>query len=259
MLGDLAFFSLAHLADPGSHRAYNEWHQLDHRPENLALPGVTWGERWVHPPDVAELAVVGDVGPFHYLNMYWFRAPVDQSRREWSELAERSLQWGRRADLALATRPMMAFFHPTQAYVSEGVAISENALPIRPNLGVYARLTRVAEPRTPAALDRFAWWDRVGVPELVARPGAAGAVTFASESTFVAPFDLTAGAPPESVRLHLVYLDADPLQFARSLAADPVEPPGRGDLEAVLFSGALRAIVPWEWSWFDPAPEAVRP
>lgn len=22
------------------HRRYNQWHQLDHRPENLALPGV---------------------------------------------------------------------------------------------------------------------------------------------------------------------------------------------------------------------------
>ena len=44
----LVFFSFAALDDPGPdhHRRYNEWHQLDHRPENLALPGVAWGDRW---------------------------------------------------------------------------------------------------------------------------------------------------------------------------------------------------------------------
>ena len=25
---------------PGAHRAYNEWHQLDHLPEQMAIPGV---------------------------------------------------------------------------------------------------------------------------------------------------------------------------------------------------------------------------
>jgi hypothetical protein len=259
VLGDLAFFSLAHVEDPGSHRAYNEWHQLDHRPENLALPGVTWGERWVLTPDVAELAAVGEVGPFHYLNMYWFRSPVDEARREWSELAERSLQWGRRPDLTLATRPMMGFFHPTRAYLRPGAPISENALPIRPNLGVHAVLTRVPEPRSAAARDRFAWWDQVGVPALVGRSGAVGAVTFVGESAFVAPLDLTEGPPPECVRLHLVYLDGDPLEYAAGLAAEPLQVPGPDDPEVALFAGALRTIVPWQWDWFDRRPAGVQP
>ena len=44
----LAFFSFVSLGDgdPGAHRAYNRWHLYDHRPENLALDGVRWGDRW---------------------------------------------------------------------------------------------------------------------------------------------------------------------------------------------------------------------
>jgi hypothetical protein len=43
----MVFFSFAALDGAGldDHRRYNEWHQLDHRPENLALPGVAWGDR----------------------------------------------------------------------------------------------------------------------------------------------------------------------------------------------------------------------
>ena len=29
----LGFFSFTEVTDPGQHRAYNEWHQLDHMPE----------------------------------------------------------------------------------------------------------------------------------------------------------------------------------------------------------------------------------
>ena len=58
MLARKAFFSFTGINDPAKHRDYNEWHQLDHRPENLALPGVVWGERWVHSPDCAAVAVL---------------------------------------------------------------------------------------------------------------------------------------------------------------------------------------------------------
>jgi hypothetical protein len=39
VFSERVFFSFVELTDPSQHRAYNEWHQLDHRPENLLLPG----------------------------------------------------------------------------------------------------------------------------------------------------------------------------------------------------------------------------
>ena len=51
MFSERAFFSFIELTDPDRHREYNEWHQLDHRPENLLLPGVAWGDRWARRRD----------------------------------------------------------------------------------------------------------------------------------------------------------------------------------------------------------------
>ena len=51
MFSERAFFSFIELTDPEQHREYNEWHQLDHRPENLLLPGVAWGDRWARRRD----------------------------------------------------------------------------------------------------------------------------------------------------------------------------------------------------------------
>jgi hypothetical protein len=60
-----------------------------------------------------------------------------------------------------------------------------------------------------------------------------------------------------TLRLRIVYLDGDPLAFAaecneresrrraemRHFDASAVEQP--------IFTGPLRTIVPWRWTWFD--------
>ena len=250
MLGSLAFFSLAHVGNPAGHRRYNEWHQLDHRPENLLLPAVAWGERWVRSPD----CVQGDpqpLGDFHYLNMYWLREPVDESRREWSALAERSFHWGRRADLELCTRPMMGFFVPVRGESARRVRVSADALPMRPNRGVHVEILRLADARSTATMRWLDWYDRERVPELLDSDGVAGVWAFADEGSFTTPRDLVTGSVDGSMRLHLTYLDGDPVEVAAPLgsvgaAGAPVE----GTPE-VLFAGVLRSITPWEWDWFD--------
>src|SRR5437763_17068820 len=84
-LAPQAFFSLTEIPDRTLHRRYNEWHQLDHRPENLRLPGVAWGERWVRSPDCMAGSTApadGGLTNLHYLNMYWFRDPIQQRSEE---------------------------------------------------------------------------------------------------------------------------------------------------------------------------------
>jgi len=253
--GQLAFFSLAHLADPGAHRDYNEWHQLDHRPENLLLPGVAWGERWVRSPECAAIDPPPDpgLGEFHYLNMYWFREPTSEHRRAWSELAERSFHWGRRADLELCTRPMMGFYVPVRGEVARRVRVSADALPLRPNRGVHLEVLDFPDARSVATMRWFDWYDRVRVPELLARPGVAGVWSFAAEDVFTSPLDLAPGEgsePRSTRRIHLAYLDREPTELAPELRTPATAPEG-ASTPHVLFSGVLRSITPWEWDWFE--------
>lgn len=255
-MGGKAFFSFTEVPDPARHRDYNAWHQLDHRPENLALPGVRYGERWVRSPDCVAAAgstAIDALARLHYVNMYWFNEPVEESFRAWQGLADGSFQWGRRTDVGIARRLMMGSFLPVKGYVNPTVLVSPDVLPLRPNRGVVITVTRLVQPRSVAAHDRFAWYDREYLPRLVAQPGVAGAWTFASQSTtldegFAAAsgsvtFDQQADREPGRYRILLVYVDGDPLDHAAAPAPDPVE-------EVALHS-VLRAITPWQWDWFD--------
>jgi len=52
----LGFFSFTEITDPGEHHSYNEWHQLDHMPEQFPLDGIAYGQRWVSTPSLVIIA-----------------------------------------------------------------------------------------------------------------------------------------------------------------------------------------------------------
>jgi hypothetical protein len=253
VLADRTFFSFTEVPDPRHHPAYNEWHQLDHRPENLRLPGVVWGERWVHAPDCAAVASTADppLAALHYVNMYWFAEPADASITAWSVLAERTFHEGRRADVHLANRLLMGFFRPVRGYVNARVRVSADVLPFRPNRGVHLTVSQVDAPRAPAAERAFERHQTQLLPALLDCDGVAGAWTFASESTFESALDLAGVASPSSTRILLAYLDGDPVAASAAIEALP---PGDAAAERVVFRGPLRAITPWQWDWFEPRP-----
>lgn len=269
MLAEEVFFSFAQVTDPSRHRDYNAWHQLDHRPENLALPGVRWGERWVHSPDCAASAItpIPELAGTHYINMYWFASPAGDSIAAWQRLAERSFQWGRRPEGAYATRPLMGFFLAVKGYVAPRVRVSADALPFRPNRGVHVIVYRLHEPHSTEAHDVLAWYDQVHMPDVVDCPGVAGAWTFSSVSTTLdagwaarstASTTFAAEASdPGRYRVAVIYADDDPLVVADRLVARRATWAEAGrtrDTSAVedkVFAGPLRTIVPWKWDWFD--------
>ena len=260
MLARKAFFSFTGVTDPRLHRAYNEWHQLDHRPENLALPGVVWGERWVHSPDCqpASLHRNSPVQATQYINMYWYREPHTQSIKEWQDLAEVAFQWGRRADVGFTTRPLMGFFSVIKGYANPRVLVSADTLPFRPTRGIYVSLTQMSEPHSPATDALFARYDRERIPQIIELPGVAGAWVFSSDSTTLDPawaatagsvtFDPLEGPDRGTFRAHVYFLDGDPVEVGASISALGLLD---GSLEKVLFAGPLRTIVPWQWDWFD--------
>jgi hypothetical protein len=250
MSASRAFLSFTEVPDPERHGDYNAWHQLDHRPENLALPGVLNGERWVRSPDCAALhRAAAPFDALHYLNMYWFAHPARESVQEWADLAERSLQWGRRPDLAWAHRLLMGFFLPVKGYVHPRILVSPDVLPFRPNRGVYVTVTRVEQPASASADAYFAWCDRVLVPRVVDCDGVAGAWTFASDPALGTP----AIAPlAPGIRVHLYFLDDDPLMVAGAIEAALAEETADATAErAELCRGPLRSITPWRWDWFE--------
>jgi hypothetical protein len=254
MLAPKAFFSFSEIPDRAHHRAYNEWHQLDHRPENLALPGVLYGERWVRTPDCAtQHTARSPLDSLHYVNVYWFTEPVTEAVRHWAELAERSLHWGRRPDLLWARRLLMGFFTTVKGYIDPGVLVSADVLPLRPNRGVYVTATEVTEPASPAADAYFAYCDRSLIPDVLTIDGVAGAWTFASDpllgTNAIAP--LKAG-----LRVQLYFLDLDPVAVAPAIGelTAAAEATHAGHVRDI-YRGPLRTIVPWEYDWFD-APNA---
>ena len=251
-----AFFSFLELTDPTRHREFNEYHQLDHRPANLALPGVVWGDRWVRTPECAasSRAAEGHLGRIHYVAMYWFADPVDDSVREWNELGRRAFQWGRMPGTSW-TRRDVGFFLPAQGYVNPRVRVSADVLPVRPVRGMNVSVSRMLDPHGAATHDVYSWYDRVHIPDLLTCTGVAGAWTFYSEWTTLLPDEER--RTPGGIRVTLLYLDGDPAEFRTDRAAREKEWEAAGRLldtsgvEERLLDTTLQAIAPWEWDWFD--------
>jgi hypothetical protein len=250
-----AFFGFTALTDQTRHHEYNEWHQLDHLPENLLQPGVAWGDRWVLSPDCAELAEVGV--PNHeghqYALMYWFRDPADASVAVWKDVNERTVHWGRRPELAYTSRRPLGFFNPVKGYVHRRVLVSADAPPFRPHRGVWLSLTRVPAPETPEAVSLFRRYDREWLPALLECPGVAGGWTF-SYAAAPGGFGAAGASDPVasgSLVIRLLYLEGDPLAAARAIRETRAGWLAEAnEVEEVLFAAPLRTITPWQWDWF---------
>ena len=253
----LVFFSFVSIpgAGPEEHRVYNKWHQLDHRPENLALPGVAWGDRWQRTAELREQSVAS---PEHaetdYVAMYWFREPVDQAVAAWDRLGADSFQWGRGPLLPGVRRTLLAFFRPVKGYAAASALVSPEVIPYRPNRGLHLILTRYAEPFGAAAHEAFAWEDRVLIPQLLELDGVAGAWTFTfdhHQRHGSLPLATGSSDTPGSLRIRLMYLDQEVgatvariRQRTAALAsglAPEVAQAGEIQLEA-----PLRTIIPWQ-------------
>lgn len=250
---NLAFFSFVTLTEggPDEHAAYNRWHQLDHRPENLALPGVAWGDRWAR---TSECKLQGSFASEHaatdYVAMYWFNDPVAESLREWNQLAEDSFQWGRGPLIPGVERRLLSFFRPQRGYAAPDALVAPDVLPYRPHRGVHLTLTHHPAEHSAQTHDYFAWEDRVLMPGLLGVEGVAGGWTFSfvdHQRHQTMPFGDASDDAVGSMRIRLLYLDGDPLQVSPRLAeAHSGLTETSVAMPETLLSGPLKTIVPWQ-------------
>jgi hypothetical protein len=208
------FFSFTEITDPKEHHSYNEWHMLDHMPEQYPLHGIVYGQRWVSTPACrAARAVSGErLDPIHYVTLYLMAAPLDQTLHAFYALGKR-LHEVDRFHLHRKARLSGPFALGEQCAANR-VLLSPKAVPYRPNRGVYVVVQDLPAPE-------------IDLGEWCAQPGVAGAWSFADEDR----------------RISVAWLD-DHWQTIGSVLVP-------ADRTGIEFAGAFESITPWEWNWFD--------
>jgi hypothetical protein len=239
----VGFFSFTEITDAREHRAYNEWHQLDHLPEQFPLDGVAFGQRWVSTPACRAARAVSDASldPIHYVTLYLMTEPVDRTLREFMALGGDLRALGRFHEhrRSLSSGP----FRALETAVAPRVLISAEALPYRPNRGVYI----VVEEPALASNEYLHWLHTEHAPALCALEGVAGLWNFATSPTFSDhPWK------PGNRRVTVIYLDGDVLPAAARIDVLDAHRRERFAGEtSTVFAGPFETITPWQWSWFD--------
>jgi len=239
----VGFFSFTEVTDPDQHRAYNEWHQLDHMPEQFPLAGVAWGQRWVSTPACRAARAVDEapLRPVHYMTLYLMTDPVEETLDSFAALGRRLRQLGRFHEHR--TSHLSGPWSVVGALAADRVLVSGAAVPFRPNTGVYVVVEAPVDDEPDVGARAVP--ARADVAELLAVDGVAGVWSFA-------PLARYGRWDPGGHRITVCYLDGDVMTAAAGLGSI-VDQGATGTsrrFEAVL-AGPFETISPWRWDWFE--------
>lgn len=205
------FVSFTEVA-PGEHRNYNAWHLFDHLPEQLPIPGIVHGQRWVLSPTLRACAHHSDpLDRVHYATLYLLAEPVDDTLDAFFALAVALRAAGRFHEHR--TSHLSGPIRLVSTYAAPHALVRPEAIPYRPHRGVHVRIG--------------------GRPVPDDHAGVAGTWSFFGDER----------APEELQGQHITWswLDGGPEALAPDLA----------DSTAV-FSATLTTVDPFgDWAWFD--------
>ena len=245
--GVFAFASV----DPGTHDVYNWWHSSDHIPENLGVPGVQLGTRYVATPDLAAMRppCYPELEPVQYVVMYFMGRPdVDRTIHEFHQTGNRLRASGR--DFTHRGIHFASPFYYDGAYVAPRLPIAPGALPFRPHKGIHLTMLDLKDSSQHEAVKRY--YDEVHFPDMCSLRGFAGAMRFVSWGA--RPY---AGFvnPPERF-IHIYFLDDEPLEALADLRVQLPQwvEAGRGLPECprrVVCAGSFRSIPAGDYGWLD--------
>ena len=235
----VGFFSFTEVLD-GRHREYNEWHLFDHMPENFKLEGLQWGQRWVSTPRLTErrLFSQGDLARTQYVTLYLITEPVTQAIDDFYALGRELHSNGRWFDERKSH--LSGPFTLVQTYAAPTMEVDADAIPYRPNRGVFVTAQANADGATDTALDEARrWYDEVHIPDLLGVRGVAGCWWFEDS---------------EGRTIRVYWLDDDPNAFLDDLQKRTPQM-SMIDLSKAyrtLLVGAYQSI-PWDstFGWFD--------
>ncbi|MDQ1449225.1 MAG: hypothetical protein QOC79_2196, partial [Actinomycetota bacterium] len=206
---------------------------LDHMPEQFPLDGIAYGQRWVSTPACRAARAVSEapLDSIHYMTLYLMTEPVERTLAEFRQLG-RDLRAVGRFHLHRRAR-LSGPFVLCDAAVAPRVLISAEAVPYRPNLGVFVEVEERPDGDDSAGQEQIRG---AHLPALCAQPGVAGAWSFADEQR----------------RVTVTWLDAPPRDMSDRLA--PIVARRRESATGrTVFAGSLETITPWQWTWFDAA------
>jgi hypothetical protein len=231
------FFSFTEVTARDQHHAYNEWHQLDHLPQQYSLPFVVHGQRWVSTPSCTQARRVS-APPFdrvHYVTFYVMRGDPNVVLPDFATLGQQL----READRFHQYRHshLSGPFEITSQAVAPGVSISADVVPFRPNRGVYISLAS-----SEADDDGEAMGPMTDLEELCRGPGVVGAWELQSNSRVVNP-----RWKQGQWQVIVAFLDQEPQSSAEAL--DQIEFLRRRG--GVALAGPFESVQPWQWDWFD--------
>lgn len=237
-----AFFSLTPPAPDGDDGSYLRWHLLDHMPEQYQLPGLIHAFRYIADGEYPRHRLAG-AGPLENIGgvvNYLVGDPVQQTHEDFMLLGPRLAELGRFPE----RRPLLQLGFPAllRWYAAPQVLISPEVVPFRPHRGV---LLVVEQPAGDDVADWLHWLHTDHYPELVNRPGVAGAWFYGTTDTW----KLHPGVHGDPQYVTVVYLDKDPLTVASELAP-LIEQRWQTGTVSPLFAGPLRSMIAWD-AWRD--------
>jgi hypothetical protein len=206
------------MVDPhrGHEVAYNRWYERDHFYAGcLVGPWLFAGRRWVAPralkairyPRESPLAQP-DVTAGSYVAIYWIHAAHFDEHREW---AGRQVRW-----LYQHGRGFTARTHVHTLLYDLAWTVYRDADPVPVELALdhhHPGMVSVAVRRhagvSAEALD--AWWTDA-LPGVLRDSAIATATCWSPVPQRGAPMDIPVVEEPERFRMHLFFLDADPLR-----------------------------------------------
>jgi hypothetical protein len=238
------FFSFTEILN-GNHRGYNEWHQLDHMPEQFPIEGIALGQRWVQSPRCRDARLVAGplLDPIHYVTLYLMTEPLRRTLDEFTHVGGELHEHGRWFEDRHSH--LSGAFMRLHSLASPRVRVSGESIPARPNKGIFLSISEVVDRD---GLDPYLAWQEGHHRRALEVPGVAGLWTFGTHPSvsggrFAIPFD---------GRISVLYCDDDPVEVTARLAEFGVGDryPGQSPVQPLLV-GPFETITPWQWDWFD--------
>src|SRR4051794_20108734 len=192
----------------GYHHEYNEWHALDHMPEQYRVEEMVGSHRWVISPDLRPfVSTTNDgFGRAQYFHYYLFTSPLDRAMTEFSALKWELEGLGRFYFHRVGH--LNAALRVVGTYAARTAGIDPRVVPFRPATGCLIDVTAPDDGIGQDDLDDLRrWYDHVHIPQVLEQPGFAGCWSFELRD----PSALD-GVLPADTTVRVYWLDDDPLK-----------------------------------------------